>query len=28
MNQQSVLEVRGHCWFRVMPFVHRDIHSI
>jgi hypothetical protein len=28
VNQQSVFEINGHRWFRVMSFVHRDIHSI
>ncbi len=28
VNQQSVSEICGHRWFRFMPFVRQDIHSI
>ena len=28
VNQQSVLEICGHLWFGIMPFVRQDIHSI
>src|SRR5437660_4798585 len=28
VNQQSVSEICGHRWFKSMPFVRQDIHSI